>query len=134
MSVQVWRARTGYCSSVAATMTNKSYASEVVHSPSREETPSIQSADTDSQTQREKTFHDNTLESSKLAPQAGTLDAKNGAQGPKGPPAGPGMGFPQVEFPTGIKLYSNIISLYLAGFLTALVSSSDSQTAITIAD
>lgn len=31
------------------------------------------------------------------------------------------MGFPKVEYPTGLKLYSTIFALYLAGFLTALV-------------
>ncbi|EAW09670.1 MDR family MFS transporter [Aspergillus clavatus NRRL 1] len=36
-----------------------------------------------------------------------------------GKPFGPGMG-PAVEYPRGFKLYSIIISLYLAGFLTAL--------------
>ncbi|GIJ86451.1 hypothetical protein Asppvi_005340 [Aspergillus pseudoviridinutans] len=46
-----------------------------------------------------------------------------GPVGPSGPgggkPFGPGMG-PAVEYPQGPKLYSIIISLYLAGFLTAL--------------
>lgn len=37
-----------------------------------------------------------------------------------GKPFGPGMG-PAAEYPKGPKLYSIIISLYLAGFLTALV-------------
>ncbi len=37
-----------------------------------------------------------------------------------GRPLGPGMG-PAVEYPKGPKLYSIITSLYLAGFLTALV-------------
>ncbi|KAM3449469.1 hypothetical protein MY3296_006934 [Beauveria thailandica] len=41
---------------------------------------------------------------------------------PKGLPAGGGGfgGFPAVEYPTGFPLYANIISLYLASFLTAL--------------
>lgn len=37
---------------------------------------------------------------------------------PKGPPGG--GGFPAVEYPTGFRLYANIVSLYLASFLTAL--------------
>ena len=43
-----------------------------------------------------------------------------------GPPGGgpPGFGGPPIQFPQGIKLYSNILSLYLAGFLTALVGTS----------
>ncbi|ATY66550.1 MFS transporter, putative [Cordyceps militaris CM01] len=41
---------------------------------------------------------------------------------PEGPPAGGGGfgGFPVVQYPTGFPLYANIISLYLASFLTAL--------------
>lgn len=37
-----------------------------------------------------------------------------------GKPFGPGMG-PPVQYPTGLKLFSIIAALYLAGFLTALV-------------
>ncbi|KAF7128635.1 hypothetical protein CNMCM5793_003486 [Aspergillus hiratsukae] len=39
--------------------------------------------------------------------------------GPGGKPFGPGIG-PAVEYPKGLKLFSIIVSLYLAGFLTAL--------------
>jgi hypothetical protein len=56
----------------------------------------------------------------------GVVESKPEAK--PGPPGGPGgvkpfgpvMG-PAVEYPKGLKLYSIIISLYLAGFLTALV-------------
>jgi hypothetical protein len=52
---------------------------------------------------------------------AGVVKAPGMAPPEAGPP---GFGGPPIEYPQGIKLYSNILSLYLAGFLTALVSTS----------
>ena len=57
---------------------------------------------------------------------AGVVKAPGMAPPEAGPPGfgPPGFGGPPIEYPQGIKLYANILSLYLAGFLTALVSTS----------